>query len=136
MEREQVSLTPRSEEPQASNHPIGDWLDELCVFYMAIGVSYSDFWDGDYARLPFFRKAYERRFEMENERHWLQGLYFNAALEASLAQFGFSLGGGKGKRPEAHYPEAPFAFTEGEKAAEKARNIERTRRWFERGQNS
>lgn len=47
---------------------------------MAMGMTYDQFWNGDPTMARYFRKAHELRQEQENQRLWLQGLYFYEAL--------------------------------------------------------
>lgn len=55
-------------------------VDKLCPQYMAMGVSYNEFWYGDYTQLEYYRKAFELNQEHENYKAWLQGLYIYEAL--------------------------------------------------------
>jgi len=134
VERGEVIPASRSEEQQTEEISFADVLDELCVFYMAIGVSYEDFWYGDYCKLKYYRRSYEKQYEMKNEQAWLQGIYIQKAFEVVMDNFGYSLNGGKGRRPSTKYPESPFAITENEKKMEKQRNINKTLKWVEEGQ--
>lgn len=55
-------------------------VDELCPQYMAMGVSYHEFWHGDYTQLQFYLEAHKLRTEQENYNAWLQGAYIYEAL--------------------------------------------------------
>ena len=61
------------------------------------------------------------------------GAYNFLAFSSVMGQFAYSLGGGKGQRPET-YPEFPLAFTEREKAAEEERKVQHTLEFFLKGQ--
>lgn len=81
---------------------------------MAMGMSYSDFWEGPPEMAAAYRKAYRLRREMENEQAWLQGLYVHDAVAVSLAN-AFR---GKGAKRQ-NYLERPidiYPLTEQEKA--------------------
>lgn len=81
---------------------------------MAMGMSYSDFWDGPPKMAEAYRKAYRLRREMENERAWIQGMYFYDAVAVSLSN-AFR---GKGDKRQ-NYLERPidiYPLTEQEKA--------------------
>lgn len=86
----------------------GKYADELCPWYMSIGVSYDEYWNGDYTRLKYYRQAEEYRQERDNEAAWLQGLYVYEAV-GCLAPIlhAFAKCGTKPKK----YPEEPFAVT-------------------------
>lgn len=115
----------------------GEILDELCVFYMSIGVTYEEFWYGDYTKLKYILKAYEMRQEREleklNESCYLAGLYNYNAFSSVIYTFGWALGGKKGSKPPG-YLTAPIPFTENEKNREKERNVQHTIKWFMEGQ--
>lgn len=110
-------------------------LDELCGFYISIGMTYNEFWHGDIRALSAYRDAWERKREAKNQELWLQGLYNYRAYKAVMEAFSHGLAGGKGKRPEG-YIDKPVPVTERERAAELKRRQEYTLRWVERGQNS
>ena len=110
-------------------------LEELCGFYISIGMTYTEFWHGDVRQLKFYRDAWERKREYLNQELWLQGLYNYRAHKAVMEAFAYGLGGGKGKRPDG-YVEKPVPVTERERAAELKRRQEYTLRWVEQGQKS
>ena len=79
------------------------WLEELCEYYMAMGVSFDEFWFGDYCRLKFYERAYYNQQKKKDHDIWLQGAYFYHAISASLAsQFGGD--------SRAEYPKQPFGY--------------------------
>lgn len=137
MEGDEVKgvVTPSSR--QQIQKTFGEILDEWCAFYMSIGVTYDEFWYGDYTRLRFYIRAYElkrdREFQQLNESCYLAGLYNYNAFSSVMSAFGWALGGGKGVKPKG-YIEHPIAITEGEKKAEKERNVQQTIKWFMEGQ--
>lgn len=55
-------------------------FEELCPFYMSIGMTYDQYWNEDCTMVVMFRKAHELRQESENQKLWLQGLYIYEAL--------------------------------------------------------
>lgn len=120
---------------QKNTVKISDALDELCSYYLSIGVTYNEFWYGDFCRLKYYREAYEMQRERDNQRIWLEGLYNYRAFKAVMEMFAYGLAGGKGKKPEG-YLDKPFPITEREREAERQRRIEYTRRWVEKGQLS
>ena len=64
--------------------PFGDMLDKACIYYMAMGVSYDEFWHGDYTKLKYYREAYKLKAKMNNSEAWLQGMYFYDAVSTAL----------------------------------------------------
>ena len=62
----------------------GDKFEELCPYYMSLGMSYHDYWDGDNCMTKYYRKADELRKERHNSEMWLQAAYiYEALLDAS-----------------------------------------------------
>ena len=80
---------------------------------MAMGMSYSQFWDEPPYLAVAFRRAYRLKRELDNENAWLQGIYFYDAVAVAL-QNAFSKRGAKKEK----YLERPidiFPLTEVEK---------------------
>lgn len=125
-------ISSERKEQSISKTPFGDLCDEMCPYYMSLGVSYDEFWNGDYCRLKYYVKAHEYELENINTKLWLQGMYDFKAFEAVMNAFSYGMNGGKGKRPKG-YLEYPHPFTEREKAAEKRRKIEHTMKFIAEG---
>ena len=45
-----------------------------------MGMSWDDYWNGDPAKLPYFRRAYALQREEVNQQLWLQGVYILRAI--------------------------------------------------------
>lgn len=98
---------------------MGEQLDRLCVYYMAIGVPYEEFWYGNYCSLKYYEEVYLQKRKVANEEMWMQGMYFYHAIATALSN-AFR---GKGQSPQ-KYVEKPFEFfgkTEDEQKAEEER---------------
>lgn len=62
----------------------GDKFEELCGYYMSLGMSYHDYWDGDNCMTKYYREAEEIKKERRNSEMWLQAAYiYEALLDAS-----------------------------------------------------
>lgn len=108
-----------------SDTPISDMLDKLCPYYMMIGVSYDEFWNGDYTRLKYYEECHRLEIEKRNQELWLQGLYNYAALTIALSN-AFAK---KGSHPK-EYLDKPIRITpmnEVEKEQEKKQMVENFR---------
>ena len=81
-------------------------LDKLCPYFMAMGMSYREFWHGDYTQWKFWEEEHQRRLKEENEMLWLQGAYFYNAISASLANAFREKG-----KPLVSYLEEPIRIT-------------------------
>ena len=86
---------------------------DICPTYMAYGMTYEQFWEGDPWMTRTFEQAYLLKRKIENENMWILGGYIANA-------FGTVLGNAFGKKKQA-YLEKPldiFPKTESEKKAE------------------
>ena len=53
---------------------------ELFPYYLAIGMTPEQYWEGDCTLTKYYRKAEELRNEKRNQELWLQGMYIYEAL--------------------------------------------------------
>lgn len=77
---------------------------------MAIGMTYEQYWYGDPLMVRAFYKADKLRQRRADENAWLNGMYFMAAINATIGNIG-----NKGTLNE--YPKEPFS-AEGERLLE------------------
>ena len=89
----------------------GEIFEQLCPYYMSIGMSYDEFWDGDVSRVKAYRTANELRDKRRNQELWLQGMYFYEALCDASALFRFTMK--KTIKPEPYLKE-PYPITAAE----------------------
>ena len=81
-------------------------------YYLSIGMSAEEYWNGDCELVKYYRKAQELRTHIKNQELWLQGLYVYEALCAvSPVLHAFAQ---KGTKP-LPYPSRPYPLTEKEK---------------------
>ncbi len=98
-------------------------FEECFPFYLAIGMSYAEYWTGDVTLVRYYRKAYEIRQEEINNNAWLQGLYIYDAISTALHNSMRGLS--KSKPPIQEYANKPYNFKNKEKSdAEKAKEVE------------
>lgn len=103
-------LTREKKSKQTSPTPYGDMFDELLPHYMAMGMSYDEFWDCEYGTKRAFLKAYKLRMDTElrmaDRNNWYIGQYIMAAIQAvPLIVPGVNMRKGA-NLPE--YPNKPF----------------------------
>ena len=119
-----VTAAPLSEDNEHGvGQCFGDVLDKLCAYYMAMGVSADEYWNGDYTMLKFYAEKHRLAVEQQNEQLWLQGVYFYEAIAVALAN-AFS------KHSNAKYPDKPYRLTpmsEEEQELENKRKVEEFR---------
>ena len=96
-----------------------DIFEQLCPYYMSIGMSYDEFWNGDVAMVKAYRVAYELKEKRRNQELWLQGMYFYEALCDASPLFRFSMKKGMIK-PEPYLHE-PYPITVAEVREREAR---------------
>ena len=80
-------------------------LDELCIYYMSMGVPYEVFWYGDPCCLKYYEEVYLRKRKIHNEEMWMQGVYNFVAHQTTLGN-AFRA---KGHSPH-EYLKEPIAF--------------------------
>ena len=85
---------------------MGEMFEECCPFYLAIGMSLAEYWEGDATLTRYYRKAYKLKQEQENNNAWLQGMYFYDALSTALHNA--LRGMGKSKPAAKDYPKQPY----------------------------
>ena len=108
---------------------ISEILTHDCPYYMAIGMTYEQYWYGDPLMVRAFYKAKKIQDRRKDEEAWLQGAYVLKALQATVGNMFLK----KGSAPF-EYPEQPFTFEEmqEEEAREKTeREQEQEKLWAE-----
>lgn len=101
---EHVSEAPRS---------LSDIFDKCFPFYLSIGMSSAEYWDGDPDLVKGFREAYRMRQENLNHEAWLHGLYVYDAVMSALSHLNTK------KSSHKDYAEQPYSFKKKSKEEEK-----------------
>lgn len=125
------SLLPSEEnERRVVRSPLSTYTEqfyEVFPYYLSIGMTYEQFWDGDPMLCKYYREAEEIRNEKKNQELWLQGLYiYEAIADLSPILHAFAK---KGTKPQP-YVDSPYPITK--KQREKVR-IEKERKMAEKG---
>ena len=105
---------------------------EVFPFYLSIGMTSEQYWDGDPSLPKYYRKADEIKQARRNQELWLQGMYIYEALcDVSPVLNAFAK---KGTKPNP-YSDHPYALSSKDRAAEKKlqeqREREKARRYME-----
>ena len=77
------SLSATGGSEHNSSPPLLTYTDkfyELFPYYLSIGMTYEQYWEGDCTLVKYYRKAEELRNEKRNQELWLQGMYIYEAL--------------------------------------------------------
>ena len=111
------------EPQQAESRSYGDIFDEFLPQYMAIGMTYDEYWDGEFGTKRAARKAYEIRVKneqmMADRQNWYMGQYVMSALHATpLLVAGFNV---KPSTQLPDYIEKPILETVEEQQKEEVR---------------
>ena len=104
---------------EAPQSQFGTYLDQLCPYAMAWGMTWFEFWYGSLDRLHDYWQANQYSIERRNQELWLQGIYIHAAIASCMDSKG-----------RAKYPDKPYRITEMtdvEREAENKRKVERLR---------
>lgn len=81
-------------------------------YYLSIGMTPEQYWDGDNTLTKYYRKADEIRLERANQEMWLQGMYiFEAICDASPILQAFAK---KGTKPHP-YTDKPYPLTDNQR---------------------
>ena len=97
---------------------ITEILEENFPFYLAIGMSYAEYWEGDPKLTQYYRRAYRIKQEQENNNAWLQGMYVYDAVSTALHNA--LRGMGKNKPPAKDYAKQPYEIFKKEKTPQEA----------------
>lgn len=71
---------------------------------MSIGMSYTEYWDGDSDAPKYYRKAYKAKQEQTNHDAWLHGLYVYDAVISAMTHLNSKESSHKS------YAEKPYSF--------------------------
>lgn len=100
-----------------------DVFERACPFYLKIGMTYDQFWDGDVSAHKAYLKAEKLRVKDMNRMLWLQGMYVYEAVGDLAPYFkAFSKA-----RPKP-YPDKPYDLFDEDR---KRREEEEARKRYE-----
>lgn len=95
----------------ASAETYSELCKRLCPYYMAYGMSPTEYWDGEPELATQYREAFDIKRSMRNQELWLQGMYiYEAILDASPILHPFARQGTKPKE----YSKEPYPITQRE----------------------
>lgn len=80
-------------------------------FYLSIGMTYEQYWDGDCLLTRYYRKAHQMKQKRRNQELWVQGAYiYEAIIDIAPVLHAFAK---KGAKPLPYVSE-PFPLTQKE----------------------
>ena len=98
---------------------------------MAMGMSYSEYMDGEVELAKYYREADIIRQRRANADAWLQGRYIYEALCTATVAVGFP-----DKNRKVNYPGHPHPITEEEREAEREAEAKLRRQMFIESMNA
>lgn len=109
--------------PPTQNKTNTEIFEECFPFYLAIGMSFAEYWEGDPKLAQYYRKAYRIKQEEINNNAWLQGMYVYDAVSTALHNA--LRGMGKTKPPIKDYAKQPYElFNKAKSELERAKEVE------------
>lgn len=109
-------------------------FEDLCPTYLAMGMTYDEYWNGDVCAAKMIRHAHEIKMRTENQMLWLQGRYIYDALTQVYPLYN---GWAKGK--VSPYTAEPYPLTAHEdkmrKEEKQKAQMEHIRDYLERKMN-
>lgn len=109
-----------SAETSSKSRTYTEVMEEFFPFYLDAGMTPRQYWDEDVTLVKAYRKVLERRRAWENQKLWLEGLYFYNALHAVMPALSIKTKGVQ----ISPYMKEPFPLTEKE-ADERKKRAER-----------
>lgn len=103
-------VNEESEEEVGSPSGYEKMFWEALPWYLSVGMSAKDYWQGDPKLAESYREAYKLERERKNQELWLQGVYFLSAAACAV--------NGSQKSP---YPDEPLPLTAEENKAQETR---------------
>ena len=80
-------------------------FEDCFPFYLSIGMSSAEYWDGDNMLPKYYRQAEKMRQEQTNHNAWLHGLYVYDAVTSAMTHLSSK------KSDHKSYAEKPYSFT-------------------------
>ena len=105
---------------------------DVFPFYLSIGMTPEQYWDGDPHLAKYYRQADELKRKRRNQEMWLQGMYIYEAL-CDVAPI-FHAFAKRGTKPTP-YPDHPYSLTnkerEDEEKQQEKRELDKARRYMD-----
>lgn len=111
MDGDPVTGEPSKGKAAAASVTFTDVFVKLCPQYMAMGMSYHDYWHSNSSAHVAYREAYELRMKQEEWSRWRMGAYMYNTLALVSPLFRAF---GKGHVEAGKYPEEPWPLTQKE----------------------
>lgn len=98
------------ESEPSENKNLTEIFTDIFPYYLAIGMTYDEFWHGPVSLARAYRKAWDIKMHKEEQDRWRQGLYFyESLLKIAPVLHAFA----KDAKP-GEYPSEPYPLTDKE----------------------
>lgn len=125
MDGDAVEAEPSHNQSEPSS--LAEIFTDAFPYYLAMGMSYEEFWRGSPSLVRAYRKAFEIKRANRNWEMWQQGLYIFTALHCNPIPVGFP----KEDSKNSGYPDRPLPLSEKEaKEQEQQRELDNTKRFI------
>lgn len=84
-----------------------DVFSQLCPTYMAMGMTYDEYWNGDVLAPRMYREKYKLQQQQDDIKAWMQGMYIYEVLCDVSPLFQFMSKKAVKVRP---YSDKPYSF--------------------------
>lgn len=112
------ALTKEGATEKVAPYKISTSFEKHLPYYLSIGMTPEQFWDGDCMLTKYYRKADEIKRERKNQELWLQGAYiYEAIYDLVPVLHAFA----KKNAKALPYPSEPYALTVKENRDKKER---------------
>ena len=107
-------------------------FESVCSWYMSIGMTYDEFWEGDCVLPKYYREAHEYRNTNKNQELWLLGAYVHEAVAVVVGNALKKKGAKELKYSEKPYPVTKLEqkYEQEQKELQEKRNRERAKAVF------
>jgi hypothetical protein len=95
-----------TENQDTISHTYTEIFEELCPYYISIGMSYDEYWYGEAKRVKSYRESEVLRRKSQNYNDWLIGLYVYSAVGKLSPLFNNFK-----PQPPDDYPDKPYPVT-------------------------
>lgn len=87
MESGRISETFQDNKQVKTYDKLSDYFEEVCPYFMSIGVTYRQFWYGNFEICTYALKAEELRRKRVNQEQWWMSIYIRRTLLDVSAAF-------------------------------------------------
>lgn len=95
-------------------------LNEWFPYYLALGMTYEQYWHGDPYLTVYYQKAKKMKFDYDNQMAWINGLYIYDAVSAIVFNTWCRKEGEQCK----NYTDKPYEFDEAKQEEELKKEAE------------